>query len=503
MSKHGTFFCDNCSSNHDYSNMDCIRAENEVLCEVCYENLYSECASCGGVYSKITMHPTDINHTSYVCNGCIENDPYWFKCDDCLRATPLDDVMTDANVTLCSSCFERNYELCGYCDAIIRIRSNSIVDVYRGYGMSNLRINFYRLNSSYVCSSCYISRTIRCSSCGLRFDPISSDSRFLCRDCLEDYYDEEYDEEDDYDDRYSDWVHSYSYKPEYIHYALNKKDHKETKYGVELEIEFNRKRYLDEDTEYFIDKYSSGESLWFFKEDGSINFGAELVTQPCTLEFHKKKFPWVDMLADFRKKGCKSHNTESCGLHIHMSKDGITSDDMIKIGAFIHSEFHRQEITRIARRISSGYGRFLKKQKASDYGKNDGRGEAVNFQPYMTIEFRLFRGSLIPETVLSSIEFCDSIKNFVKTLSVAKFFSHNIWNVYIDFLYTNKNKYKNLINYMQVRQCLNSIIGNADYKKEHQKIKGLKAGNLGTYEPNNYNRISMPPLEWVEEGREI
>ena len=56
------------------------------------------------------------------------------------------------------------------------------------------------------------------------------------------------------------------------------------------------------------------------KHDGSLDDGFELVTHPMTLYFHLHSMPWRDVLSEAVEMGYLSHQTDTCGLHIHVHR---------------------------------------------------------------------------------------------------------------------------------------------------------------------------------------
>ena len=153
--------------------------------------------------------------------------------------------------------------------------------------------------------------------------------------------------------------------------------------------------------------------------------------------------------------GCKSHDTDTCGLHIHASKRWLTLTEQIRVGIFIHTQEQRMGI--FARRGGNYYTAF-KDIKTNGYtyaNKNEDRYEAVNFLPRHTIEFRLFRGTLKLETFYASLEFVHAVLNFVKTISSQKLIDIDYaWNKFCEYVKTDKKEYKNLITYMNNKNLM-------------------------------------------------
>ncbi len=119
--------------------------------------------------------------------------------------------------------------------------------------------------------------------------------------------------------------------------------------------------------------------------------------------------------------GYRSHQTSTCGLHIHVNRDslGLNRDEQEEVISRIlyFVEHHWNEILKFSRRSEYAMNRW-----AARYGyenspkaimdkakKNYGRYVAVNLCNYHTIEFRLFRGTLKYNTLIATLELVNKI----------------------------------------------------------------------------------------------
>lgn len=154
------------------------------------------------------------------------------------------------------------------------------------------------------------------------------------------------------------------------------------------------------------------------EHDGSLNNGFEMVTGWTGLDVHREQ------LQRFTQpiRGLKSHDTSTCGLHVHICKRDMTLFHAVKMVLFINDSGNQRLIRTLARRDSSRYSQVKNKKASYDWIKNakqysDGgkgrvlqmlnndRYEALNFQNERTVEFRLFKGTLRYETILACLEF--------------------------------------------------------------------------------------------------
>ena len=200
--------------------------------------------------------------------------------------------------------------------------------------------------------------------------------------------------------------------------------------GLELEMECDMDNY-DRETraEYLIANIGSHESelpaggeytYAMLEQDGSLSNGGlggfEMVTGYTGLDVHAKQ------LAFFKNKfaGMTSHNTRTCGLHVHVCKAGMSLLHAAKLVLFINDAANLPLIKTIARRTESNYCAFIDKKENKQWIKdalecgskrsalrnlNRDRYEALNFKNDNTIEFRLFKSSLKFETIMSCLEF--------------------------------------------------------------------------------------------------
>jgi hypothetical protein len=183
-------------------------------------------------------------------------------------------------------------------------------------------------------------------------------------------------------------------------------------FGVELEVEI-KDHQIDkqEKARQLNDLINGGErgKRVFFEADGSLTNGFEIISQPMSLPAHHDLWQWLrDRDA---VKYLLSHNTRTCGLHVHVNKDGLSQIQIAKVVTFINDPRNEQMVRAIARRYAEGYCKIKEKELSTAHASSD-RYEAVNVSGRNTIEFRIFKGSLKYESVVAAIEFCNSLCNF-------------------------------------------------------------------------------------------
>lgn len=185
-------------------------------------------------------------------------------------------------------------------------------------------------------------------------------------------------------------------------------------FGVELEVEYRGNGNSDDKARAINEVVNDGlyGKRAFFERDGSVPTGFEIISQPLSLPAHRELWSWLNnkkMVSDLR-----SHNTTTCGLHVHVSRDRMTPLQIAKIVTFVNSPTNEPLIRAIARRYAEGYCRIKDKKIGSAHESED-RYEAVNLCNSKTIEFRIFKGSLKYESVVSAIEFANAMVEFTRT----------------------------------------------------------------------------------------
>jgi hypothetical protein len=235
-------------------------------------------------------------------------------------------------------------------------------------------------------------------------------------------------------------IHSYNYIPQYIFHKIS--DEEELYLGAEIEIDNGGKS--DDNAKYVID--IMGESNIFCKHDGSLNAGFEIVTHPCTFEYHKT-LPYNNLFKWLTDNNYRAHDTTTCGLHIHFNKNYLGKDKLyqdLAISNLLYLfEKYWNKVVLIARRNSNRFAsRFnlLENETAIDiYSKckNASKYSSINLCHKDTVEIRIFKGTLNYNTYISTLEFVKSIVQLSKEISIYEIQEitwDNIYNRFSDSL---------------------------------------------------------------------
>ena len=276
------------------------------------------------------------------------------------------------------------------------------------------------------------------------------DGIYRCDSCHHDHvHDMEREEEIDEDEE-SDTIMSYSYKPSPIflsddghgsYYAniIDSSVSSRTPLYMGFELELEAGRFSREECARFVLETinKTNKDIVYAKEDGSLEHGFEIVSHPMTLGFATEHFDW-NGISGLIKKGCKSWDTSTCGLHVHLSRSAFKDEKhLFKFFKLILD--NSSDVKRFAGRDSERWANFDKgyflnawndydvdghyvtrtntslMKHAKNESRNDNRYCAVNLQNRHTVELRFFKPSLNPKTVISALQFCDAVFNYTET----------------------------------------------------------------------------------------
>lgn len=298
-------------------------------------------------------------------------------------------------------------------------------------------------DGSLLCPDCLDDSTLICTECGDRIwrDANAGDEETpLCQDCYDRYYltcfrcgriiheDNSYSFRDTplcCDCYHRNCVINACYhKPQPIFYGEGKRF-----FGVELEMDEGGED--NENARKLLDITNNTDVLAYCKHDGSLRRGFELVTHPMTLDFHQNQMPWEDILHEAVSLGYRSHQAQTCGLHIHINRtafgDTEEEQDACIARVLYFFEKHWEELLKFSRRtpqqLEQWAARYGYKEQPRDIlnhakkGYHGGRYTCVNLQNLNTIEFRMFRGTLKLNTLIATLQLVDRVCDVALFLS--------------------------------------------------------------------------------------
>lgn len=349
-------------------------------------------------------------------------------------------------------------------------------------------ISFYRRQTRCACESCADSRFVRCAGCNELCTEgaiaMSDDDISICIDCQDNYrtcyecdriihdddayYNERNDEyycgncyPGDSENLQSYQHHQFSSEDFHFH-AVDGEDPHHLYFGIEQEVDRGDDRYgFCNDLAPLTDD----GRLFQMKEDGSLGEeGVEIVSMPCSFRFMMEKYPLEDIYRISLEHEYRSHDTNTCGLHVHVSRKGLGENDseidltIAKIMFMV--DIHWEKIVIFSRRNYYTLDRWAKKPgigaKDTDEESelirkskmHDGdRYRAVNICPRNTVEFRFFKGTLNPNTVRASIQFCKVLIDYAKEHTLQTCLS-------VDWTTLMKSDYPQLNAYLESRNLM-------------------------------------------------
>lgn len=439
-----TKICNQCGN--EVEGYDVINTDNEheiILCNECQDNGYIVCQKCGYISNDIDEYGKI--HSDYFCIDCMHDKGYE-RCVDCGEWTDDYIVTEDTNEVYCDNCRESLF-YCGECD---NWYSNTTNYYITGYG--DICENCYEAGEFDYCDNC------ECNYC--TNDMIYTDEHgYVCEDC--------YNEIEHNTNGQILPYHGFNNWQEKI--ATNEKKQPKIFIGTELEV-----NSTSESQEIL--NYITTNIPVVLERDSSVN-GFEIISQPMSIKYIKENESKFKKVFEYlTSQGYKSHDTNCCGLHIHVTRP---SDEVIDRILFI-METYKNELIQFSRRANGNLNQWS--QFLSDYSgkheqmksleflkqvKNENSGTrymALNLCNNKTIEFRIFRGTLRFETYMASIEL---VYNLVSAcMDLKKPLSEITWE------YINRTKYAK--KYIQERNIFTNIIPKDMTSELLRKFKKLQ-----------------------------
>lgn len=397
-------------------------------------------------------------------NYCYENHNEIYKklekCSCCGDYHIVEEHRKDINnKKICKKCLLENYGLCSICG--------------RYHKKINLSLQIFETTrgdkKTIVCESCKVNFN-RCRVCGKLIQEGETCSR--CKGMYEGI------------EKFR--IKSYDYVPKKTKFFKMDNEEEINYIGLELEVdgagESNKNAFIVE---------KNTNKMIYVVHDGSLNDGFEMVTNPMSKNF---LFNFLDYCNEsifkfLTKKGYKSDETGTCGLHIHIDKDIMNTKQFEKCYKLMYSD--QEFMDKISRRRgnidrwSSIKAPVENRNKVCTINIEDcyegdcsccgywedstiykyclsNKYVALNNKHKNTYEFRLFKGSLNVNTIKACVEFTEFIVELAKDTSVKT----------NDFKFVNyMDRMKpNLYNYVIERLGLEmETKTNYDYTKENIK----------------------------------
>ena len=347
------------------------------------------CAYCQGRFQEEDEDLGVDSDGDSFCSYC--RMVHFFECEHCEEVVSLTATSDrdDEHRNICPECFETNYVACIECDIVI---DNDYAYQYRG---------------DRFCEACY--------------EQVSTQNV----------------------------IHSWDFKP-----PLNMRGDGPRYFGFELEVEYTPRTdagFLEEKAHEFqkdVDELQDG--LLYLTHDGSINNGFEITSHPTSIEWMRNNKKCYEPIWGLGKKGFKSHQTSTCGLHVHISRASFDRLQLYRYLEFIYDVENKPLITSIARRYGGNYYRFdldygLQSKSSIDTPVGD-KYSAVNTGLGNTIETRIFKGTLIEQSFFARLEFCEALADYsTEDFSAGRMKSDS----FLEYITPREEKYPSLLPYIK------------------------------------------------------
>lgn len=332
---------------------------------------FEECSKCHDLHLKTDLITVEVRTSCYdswpnrFCADCLEHGSEFYQCVDCgrwLSNTVHDYVYSHNGSKVCDDCWD-NYRMCDECGEYWPIAD---------------------------------------------FGRVANDDRDLCPNCQNKLKRKA--------------IRNYGYKPHpkfkvgHVHDSFDTDESiTELLMGVELEVDKgdDDAGCANEIVQNFPDVYC--------KHDGSLSCGIEIVSHPCTLEYHLTELGWDRISEICRKYRFKSHEAKTCGLHVHVGRRQLGSNDAERdktaANLVLAMKRHWDNMVKFSRRLDSQLNWCEANNPDLDCVPDeqtlidaaletvdDGRYQAVNLCNEATVELRLFRGTLEVNTIKATLE---------------------------------------------------------------------------------------------------
>jgi hypothetical protein len=422
--------CTDCSSTIDDG--DELIINEHAYCKECA----FLCFECETIYA-VSSRGREFIADEWYCWDCAT------QCERCNDGVRNDDTHTVDNESWCDYCYENHSYYCENC-----CESSSESTTYVG--------------DTPYCEGCY------------------SDNCYYCDDCDESYHNDypcDCRESDTVEGkccrayRSSGTIHDYSCKPAPIFKGTSKRN---MYLGFELETEMPNV----DSASLFASSTLLGTA--YLKHDGSISSGFEIVTHPHTHQEYRENSTLLwNTIETLRKDyDARSWDTDTCGLHIHLSRDGFSSGAHLhRFIAFVyHNAPHMMKFAGRKSRFArfndvytfDEYDRpvFSIKHKVGNPNRHSTeRYSAVNTQNKHTIELRFFRGTMKTSGVLSALDLAQAMVEYTRELRLDDVKLGALsWEWFADYVVSNNGLYPDLYSRLDKIQSVdinNKITANA------------------------------------------
>lgn len=403
---------------------NCNQCETAVgFCETCQLVQYATCCRCGTI--AWTPDGQIAGNGDFLCAGCanvcadcgavLDNDAIEIDgalfCENCVKTCPDCGAVHRYEDSIGNRCEDCSNDVF-YCERCSDYEPNDEAVLVRvGYRREEMWCRYCADHYATACDDCGDywaddADIIYRDSTGWAYCPSCMDERGVCADCgvclpydmlyyrerLEEHYCSRCDPGEEEEDK-PGTLHSYGFNPrKFIFHGEGP-----AFAGVELEVEGNDGQG---DVCDVVERIDGQENYFYCKEDSSLgSSGVEIVGMP--MQWDVAQNMWTKVLERIQGKA-KSHDTTTCGLHVHVTRSAHSVDTWEKVCLFV--DLHWSRFVTLARRESEHYAKKLRSENPCYcMQKGAGRYWALNFENEDTVEWRLWRGTLKPDTFFACV----------------------------------------------------------------------------------------------------
>lgn len=466
-------YCVDCGCLHNEKE----HVDGKPICHSCFDRYYMTCGICGetkGSHGSIVYQP-EFDYQKWnngrnadvkrMCRACYAER--FMKCSRC--SMPVDEEHWH-NVSL----------FCGHEEEMtvhpMRVAENAQVwdEEFGEFVEADPDVQLIERPHAVHCDTCNEGGIKACDRCGdqwvvwkLRKMIWRGDEMTVCPKCVQ--------------AKRVIKAYDYAVKPQFAYASAEPTLSKMLHYGVEIEMEYI-KGLMDGDAPHLERQGQRIMDWWpndfcYIKHDGTLEYGYEAVTHPFTWGwFQENKDKWIEFLLWLRELGFKANyysprkEKYTCGMHVHMSKDGFSRMHLYKFVHFMYKKSTRPFVNAIAERAGSQYADFqvadakyahrVGKDKKNASGK---RHSAINLlgghahehgrapKECQTCEVRIFQGYLEPVKFFKNMEFLQSLYEFTACHSPREMQLKK----YLEYLVLKPNKFPALLNFIKYNKDIN------------------------------------------------
>lgn len=337
------------------------------------------------------------------------------QCDCCgawfSKETPMNEIVVDYDYEnqryirekWCNSCTNENTVVCDDCGEIFS-------DDYEHTWIQNGHGDYFCL-----CERCYNNR----------------DDIHYCERCeeyvLEDYWDVDHgccencvaeeDEETRYTGSNSSLItsyhsssHKYKKNKDFV-FGAEEPHNNELFRGLGIELEVDNGDDPAKCAQQIEDNFPGH---FVYEHDGSLGeYGFEIISKPHTIKAFYE-IDWENLLKLIKDCGYTSHDSGTCGLHIHISRNMfcLSPQGQAEVIAFVLKfyDLYWNDLLKLSRRKDTHYCQSIENLNSFESylryaeGSGESRYKCINLENSNTVEFRLGRGTLKSASFLAWID---------------------------------------------------------------------------------------------------